>query len=71
MTAHASRRKQLLYIILIVIGAGFVLIYRGIGWPFVRGYVGDWLIVQLMYVLVWLWIMSHVRIHHSCVRLGR
>ncbi len=51
MTALAARRNHCVYIALIVIGAGFVLIYRGIGWMFVRGYAGDWLIVQLIYVL--------------------
>jgi hypothetical protein len=48
--------KQLSTIGLILLGAVFVLVYRGIGWTYVRGYGGDWLIVQLIYVITRFWI---------------
>ncbi|SRR5258708_16281740 len=46
-----SRTRQLLYLVVILLGAVFVLVYRGPFWPFVRGYMGDWLVVQFIYVI--------------------
>jgi hypothetical protein len=37
------------------------LVYKGAEHEFVRGYVGDWLIVQLIYVLLRLWIAFNYR----------
>ena len=51
-----SRSWQFLYLLIILIGAVFVLVYRGPYWPFVRGYIGDWLIVQFIYVIARFWI---------------
>ena len=51
-----SRAKQFQYLVIILIGAVFVLVYRGPYWPLVRSYMGDWLIVQLIYVMARLWI---------------
>src|SRR5258708_24464477 len=51
-----SRTKQFLYLLIVLIGAIFVLVYRGPFWPFVRGYMGDWLIVQFIYIIARLWI---------------
>jgi hypothetical protein len=39
-----------------LIGAVFVLVYRGPFRPFIRGYMGDWLVVQFIYVIARLWI---------------
>ena len=50
------RSKQFLTLLIILIGAVFVLVYRGPYWPFVRGYMGDWLIVQFIYVMARFWI---------------
>src|SRR5690349_9059593 len=46
-----SRSRQILYLALILVGAVFVLVYRGPFWPFIRGYMGDWLVVQFIYVI--------------------
>ena len=43
------RAKQLIYLAMLLMGAVFVLVYRGVGWPFVRGTMGDWLVVQFIY----------------------
>ncbi|MEP7285926.1 MAG: DUF2809 domain-containing protein [Chloroflexota bacterium] len=51
-----SHSRQFLYLLIILIGAVFVLVYRGPYWPFVRGYMGDWLIVQFIYVIARFWI---------------
>src|SRR5258708_4212432 len=46
-----SRTRQLLYLVSILVGAVFVLVYRGPFWPFVRVYMGDWLVVQFIYLI--------------------
>jgi hypothetical protein len=46
-----SRSRQFLYLAAVLLGAVFVLVYRGPFWPFVRGYMGDWLVVQFIYVI--------------------
>lgn len=51
-----SRPKQLVYIGIVLVGAVFVLVYRGIYWPFVRGHMGDWLVVQFIYLIGRFWI---------------
>lgn len=53
MKTHA---KQIAYIALTLISAVFVLVYRGPFWPFIRGHMGDWLVVQLMYLIARFWI---------------
>lgn len=49
-------RNRLCYLIGTLIGAVFVLVYRGPFWQFVRGYAGDWLIVQFLYLIARFWI---------------
>jgi hypothetical protein len=56
-----SRSRRLLYIAAMLIGAVFVLVYRGPLWPYVRGYMGDWLIVQFIYMIGRLWIPDRWR----------
>ncbi len=56
-----SRSRRFLYIIATLIGAVFVLVYRGPFWPFVRGYVGDWLIVQTIYLIARFWVSDRWR----------
>lgn len=51
-----SRFRCLLYLGATLIGGVFVLLYRGPAWPIVRGYGGDWLIVQAIYLVGRLWI---------------
>jgi len=51
-----SHRKKLVYLGLTLLGAVFVLVYRGPLWPFVRGYMGDWLVVQFIYVIARFWV---------------
>lgn len=50
------RSRHVLYIAAILLIAVFVLLYRGPGWPFVRGFVSDWLIVQLIYLVARFWV---------------
>src|SRR5258708_30369422 len=54
--ALRTRTKPFLYLLIVLSGAVFVLVYRGPFWPFVRGYMGDWLVVQFIYVIARLWI---------------
>ena len=61
VTSIVSRARQFGYLALILSGAAFVLVYRGPYWPFVRGYMGDWLIVQFIYGIARLWISSRWR----------
>jgi hypothetical protein len=56
MSTITSRARQLLYLAAVLMGAVFVLVYRGLLWPIVRGYGGDWLIVQFIYMIGRLWI---------------
>ena len=51
-----TRIERLAYIIATLIGAVFVLVYRGPGWPFIRGHMGDWLVVQCMYLTARFWV---------------
>src|SRR5260221_11668866 len=51
-----SRYRRFLYIGATLVGAAFVLIYRGPYWPFVRSYMGDWLVVQFIYLIARFWI---------------
>ena len=51
-----SNKGRGLYIVATLIGALFVLVYRGPLWPYVRGYMGDWLIVQFIYLIGRFWI---------------
>ena len=46
-----SRSRRFLYLGATLIGAVFVLVYRGPFWPVVRGYAGDWLVVQFIYLI--------------------
>ncbi|MBI1258804.1 MAG: DUF2809 domain-containing protein [Chloroflexi bacterium] len=56
-----SRSARLIYIIVTLIGAVFVLIYRGAGWAFIRGHVGDFLVVQFIYMIARLWLADRWR----------
>jgi hypothetical protein len=51
-----SRNQRIIYIVVTLLGAVFVLTYRGPLWPYVRGYMGDWLIVQFIYLIARFWI---------------
>jgi hypothetical protein len=51
-----SRFRCFLYLVATLIGGVFVLVYRGPYWPIVRSYMGDWLIVQAIYLVGRLWI---------------
>ncbi len=51
-----SRSRRILYIAATLIGAVFVLIYRGPYWPFIRGHMGDWLVVQFIYLVARFWV---------------
>lgn len=51
-----SRSRRLLYIGTTLLGAVFVLVYRGPFWPFIRGHMGDWLVVQFIYLVARFWI---------------
>jgi len=46
-----SRSRRFLYIVATLIGAVFVLFYKGPYWQFIRGHMGDWLVVQFMYLV--------------------
>jgi hypothetical protein len=54
--ARFPHSRQLLYLLSILIGAVFVLTYRGAYWQYVRAYMGDWLIVQFIYLIARFWI---------------
>lgn len=56
-----TQRQRGLYIAATLIGAVFVLTYRGVGWRFVRAHVGDWLVVQFMYLIGRCWIADRWR----------
>ena len=51
-----SRSRRILYIVITLLGAVFVLVYRGSFWPVVRSYMGDWLVVQFIYLIARFWI---------------
>jgi hypothetical protein len=55
-TLLKSRARQFIYLAVVLIGAVFVLTYRGPFWVFIRSYAGDWLIVQFIYVIARFWI---------------
>jgi len=46
-----SRTIHILYLLCLLGGAAFVLLYRGPLAEFIRGYGGDWLIVQVIYLV--------------------
>jgi uncharacterized protein DUF2809 len=46
-----STSKRVLYLGATLIGAVFVLVYRGPLWPVIRSYGGDWLVVQFIYLM--------------------
>lgn len=50
------RSQRILYIVIVLLGAVFVLVYRGPFWPFVRSYMGDWLVVQFIYLIARFWV---------------
>ena len=58
-----SRSARLLYIAVTLAGAIFVLTYKGAGWQFIRGHVGDYLVVQFIYMIARLWFSDRWRIH--------
>jgi hypothetical protein len=58
-----TRRFTVIYVASLLAGGLFILIYRGPFWEVVRGYGGDWLIVQLIYVLLRLRVPSRFRFH--------
>ena len=56
-----SRFRHVLYIAAILLIAVFVLVYRGPAWTFVRGFISDWLIVQLIYLVARFWVPDRRR----------
>jgi len=58
-----SRSARLLYIAATLIGAVFVLTYRGLGWEFIRGHMGDWLVVQFIYLIARFWVSDRWRVY--------
>jgi len=46
-----SPSRRIVYLAATLIGAVFVLVYRGPFWPVVRSYMGDWLVVQFIYLM--------------------
>ncbi len=58
-----SRSARLIYIAATLVGAVFVLTYKGAGWEFIRGHVGDFLVVQFIYMIARLWISDRWRVH--------
>lgn len=58
-----SRTTRLLYIGATLLGAVFVLVYRGPGWPIIRSYLGDWLVVQFIFLIGRFWINFRWRYH--------
>lgn len=58
-----SHSRRVVYMTALLLGAVLVLIYRGPFWPFIRGHVGDWLVVQLMYLIARVWISDRWRFH--------
>ena len=58
-----SRSVRLIYITATLIGAIFVLTYKGAGWPFIRGHVGDFLVVQFIYMIARFWVTDRRRVH--------
>ncbi len=58
-----SRSSRLLYIVATLVGAVFVLLYRGPFWPFIRGHMGDWLVVQFIYLIGRFWITDRWRFY--------
>jgi hypothetical protein len=51
-----SRSFHILYLLCLFGGAAFVLLYRGPLADFIRGYGGDWLIVQVIYLVARFWV---------------
>ncbi len=64
-----SRTQQFVYIAITLIGAVFVLVYRGPFWTFVRSYMGDWLVVQFIYLIARFWVRYRWRYHLAIVVL--
>ncbi len=58
-----SRHGRLLYLGATLVGMILVLIYRGPGWPFIRGHIGDWLVVQFIYLVARFWVRDRWRYH--------
>jgi hypothetical protein len=58
-----SRSARFLYIAATLLGAVFILVYRGPYWTFVRSYGGDWLVVQFIYLIARFWIADRWRYH--------
>src|SRR5450432_1392293 len=51
-----TRSGRVLYVLATLLGAVFVLVYKGPYWPFVRDHMGDWLVVQFIYLVGRFWI---------------
>ena len=56
-----SRTIHIIYLAITLIGAVFVLTYRGPFWPYVRSYMGDFLVVQFIYLVARFWISPRWR----------
>lgn len=65
-----SRSRRFLCLGAILLGAVFVLIYRGPYWSFVRGYMGDWLVVQFIYLIARFWIANRYYLAGGVLLLG-
>jgi hypothetical protein len=63
MESEMSHSGRFRYIGVTLVGAVFVLLYRGPNWPFVRGYMGDWLVVQFIYLIARFWVSYRWRFH--------
>jgi hypothetical protein len=64
---HMSRTIHIVYLLCLLGGAIFVLLYKGPGADFVRGYGGDWLIVQVIYLVARFWVQVRWRLHLAAV----
>jgi hypothetical protein len=72
LNSALTRSGRAQYIAAILIGALFVLIYRGPLWPIVRSYLGDWLIVQLIFLIASIWVRErwHVFLAGAILMIG-
>lgn len=58
-----SRTIHILYLLCLLGGAIFVLLYKGPLVEFIRGYGGDWLIVQVIYLVARFVVQIRWRLH--------
>jgi hypothetical protein len=51
-----ARTIHIVYLLCLLGGAAFVLLYKGPLAEFIRGYGGDWVIVQVIYLIARFWV---------------